>query len=145
MSPNVKRPLDLKKAFADLTARAAPGAPDLRRAYTGAPEASLRPVRALVPIAAAFALCIGGALVAARFIGSPRQSEPNAAASGSDFLLSPARDQAALGVGLSPFSSESEGRGAPGQSGVESAILSYIEALWTLPGQAPLDLGNRGI
>jgi hypothetical protein len=148
MSPTEKRGLDLKKAFADLTAHSAPAAPDLDRAMASAPgrRRSVPQGRirwALIPVAAAFALCVGGALIATRFFAPARGAYPEAMALDRDYLVSPARDQAAAGVGLSPFTAEATA--ASEETGIESDLLTYIEALWTLPGQAseePSDIGT---
>jgi hypothetical protein len=150
MSPHEKHGLNLKKAFADLAARSAPAAPDLGRAMASAPgtRTSLPQVRmrwALIPLAAAFALCLGGALIATRFFGPARGVYPAAMTLDRDYLVSPARDQAAAGVGLSPFRAEGEETAVSGETGIESDLLTYIEALWTLPGQAPEELSDIGI
>jgi hypothetical protein len=148
MSPTEKRGLDLKKAFADLAAGSAPAAPDLGRAMASAQgrrkSVPLERMRwALIPVAAAFALCVGGALIATRFFSLARGAYPEALILDRDYIVSPARDQAAAGVGLSPFTAEA--KASSEETGIESDLLAYIEALWTLPDQTTEEQSDIGI
>jgi len=137
MPSSEKRRIDLKRAFREIAAQSAPPAADLEPALARAlipvperprPVSRLRP-RLLLPVAAAFAFGLGGALLCSRL--APAST---LLAEYSDPLLSSANAQAAASVGLSPFNEESAS--APDSDGIESDLLSYIETLWTPDDEA---------